>query len=98
MEDDFKSQYFDAQETLSEEEEDEEEENGDEYTDIEEEEEEEEGKAEVSRKRRSHTVPNMKKLPLPVQKRVKALKKLLKIHKHITLNSFKAQNTSFQIF
>ena len=83
-EEDFKSQYFDAQETLSEEE-DEEEESGDDYTDIEEEEE----KVEVSKKRRSHIVPNLKKLPLPVQKRVKALKNLLLEQKDVEVAMFK---------
>ena len=87
MEDDFKSQYFDAQETLSEEEE-EEEESGDEYTDIEDEEEDEK-KVEVSKKKRSHTVPNLKKLPLPVQKRVKALKNMLLEQKEVEVAMFK---------
>ena len=86
-EEDFKSQYFDAQETLSEEEEEEEEgESGDEYTDIEE---EEEKKPEVSRKKRSHTVPNIKKLPLSVQRRVKALKNLLLEQKEVEVAMFK---------
>ena len=67
------------------EEEDEEEESGDDYTDIEEEEE----KVEVSKKRRSHAVPNPKKLPLPVQKRVKALKNLLLEQKDVEVAMFK---------
>ena len=73
-EDDFKSQYFDAQETLSDDEDDTRESDED-YEDIED---EEEVKINQKKERKRHSSStNMKSQPVIVQKRVKALKKLL---------------------
>ena len=73
-EDDFKSQYFDAMETLSEDEKDNEDVNSeDEYEDMEEELEEER----VNLPKRRQISVELKNQPSAVQRRVKALKKLL---------------------
>lgn len=81
-EDEFKSQYFDAVETMSEEEE--EDESADEYTDIEEDE-----PHPVSRRKRQSTVPYPVNLPQSVKKRVNALKNLLLKQKAIEVAMFK---------
>lgn len=74
-ENDFKSQYFDAQETLSDDDDDDVlgEEKDEDYEDIED---EEEVKQKKERKRHNSSL-NMKSQPSIVQQRVKALKKLL---------------------
>ena len=83
-EDDFKSQYFDAQESLSEEEDDD---SADEYTDIEDT--DDIPSPAKMRRRRSLTVPYPGGLPKTVQKRVNALKNLLLKQKEIEVDMFK---------
>lgn len=84
IEDEFKSQYFDAQETLSEEEDEVEDKTAEEYTDIEEEEE-----APPRRRKRSHHVPDVRSYPKSVQRRVKALKNLVIKQKDVEVAMFK---------
>ena len=80
-EDEFKSQYFDAVETMSEEEE--EDESADEYTDIEEDE------PPVARRKRKSAVAYPVNLPQSVKNRVNALKNLLLKQKAIEVAMFK---------